>query len=195
MSGISSGAASSGTFTPEDKKFMRQALTEAEAAAVLGEVPIGCVIVKEGRSIAAAHNLRESLQEAAAHAEMLALAKANKQAESWRLDDCLVYVTLEPCPMCASALQQARIKKVFFACRDPKAGAVCSTDHFFEREGLNHKVEWALGPFTEEASAMLKDFFKEKRRRNKELNRQLGGRGARRALMQEEGPALKTRPS
>lgn len=176
----------------KDKTYwMRRALAQAGAAAQLGEVPIGCVIVKDGEPVAEAHNLRESLQHVSAHAEMLALRAANENLASWRLDGCEVYVTLEPCPMCASALQQARVRKVYFAAEDPKAGAVCSCDRFFEREGLNHSVEWERGPLTEEASAMLKNFFKARRERNKKLNQRLGGRAARRSLMESEGPSIK----
>lgn len=178
-------------FTAAEQAGMRLALAEAAKAEAVGEVPIGCVILLNGQLLAAAHNLRETSQEVWAHAEMLALRQANVKQKSWRLDGAEVYVTLEPCPMCAAALQQARIKKVYFACRDPKAGAVCSTDHFFARAGLNHRVEWTEGPLTDEASALLKDFFRRRRARNKALNKKLGGRGARKALMETQGPALK----
>lgn len=178
--------------TEQNIYFMRQALAAAGAAARIGEVPIGCVIVKDGEILASSHNLRETLQDVSAHAEMLAMKEANRKLHSWRLDDCVVYVTLEPCPMCAAALQQARVKKVYFAAPDPKAGAVISTDHFFDREKLNHYVAWEEGPLTEEAAAMLKSFFRGRRLANKALNRELGGRAARRRLMEKAGPEVKT---
>lgn len=147
----------------KEEKYMRLALSEAKKAYEKKEVPIGAVLVYEDKVITKAHNLRESKQSTLGHAELLCLEKANKKWKSWRLENCELYVTLEPCPMCASALQQARIKKVFFACTDPKAGAVCSCDHFLDKSHLNHKVLWEKGLLENEASSLLKQFFKELR--------------------------------
>ena len=178
-------------FTAEDIRFMKRALSEAAAAGSRGEVPIGCVITRNREIISAAYNLRESRQDVSAHAEMLALKAANRKLGSWRLDGCVVYVSLEPCFMCASALQQARIKKLYFAASDPKAGAVASVDHFFDRKELNHRVDWEAGLLAEEASALLKNVFKARRARNKALNQRLGGRGARKNFMEAHGPDFK----
>ncbi len=182
---------------PEQPKqpehWMQLALMQAKVAALAGEVPIGCVIVRDGVLLAAAHNLRENNRDVTAHAEILALREASTLRDSWRLDGCEVYVTLEPCPMCASALQQARVAKVYYAAPDPKTGALVSTDRFFERPGLNHKVAYEGGLLEEEASAMLKQFFREKRSRNKALNKKLGGREARRKLMEQEGGLRKAK--
>ncbi len=175
-----------------EEACMLAALEEAKTAAAQGEVPIGCVITLNGKILARAHNLRESTRDVTSHAEILALREAAAQQNSWRLDGAVVFVTLEPCPMCASALQQARVAKVFFAAADPKAGAVVSTDHFFDRVDLNHKVLYQSGPCEAEAAEMLRDFFRQRRARNKALNQALGGRAARRKLMELRGSSLKS---
>lgn len=149
--------------------FMSLALKEAKKAYKKGEIPIGAVLVYENQVLAKAHNLREIRQNVLGHAELICLQKANKKRNSWRLEDCDLYVTLEPCPMCAAALQQARIRTLYFATRDTKAGAVCSCDHFLDKKHLNHKVEWKEGLFQAEASKLLKDFFKDLRQGKHEL--------------------------
>lgn len=144
------------------EKFMRQALTQAKRAGAIGDCPIGCVIVHDGAVIARAHNLREFNNDATAHAEMIAIRSACRKLGSWRLTDCDMYVTLEPCTMCAGAIIQARIRHVFFGAADPKAGAVLSKDRLFER-GHNHTVEYTPGILEEPCREILSGFFRELR--------------------------------
>lgn len=174
-----------------EEKWMQLALSEAKRAYEENEVPIGCAIVLNDELLALAHNQKESKQSVLAHAEILALQIACEQQASWRLDDAELYVTLEPCAMCAAAIQQARIRKVYFATVEPKTGVVCSTDSYFEKEHLNHAVLWEKGLLENESSSLLKQFFRERRLRNKKLRQQLGGRLAKKEFMQEHGPQLK----
>lgn len=148
------------------EKFMRQALTQAKRAGALGDCPVGCVIVRDGAVIARAHNLREYKNDATSHAEMLAIRSACRKVNSWRLNDCDMYVTLEPCTMCAGAIIQARLRHVYFGAADPKAGAVVSKDRLFER-GHNHRVDYTQGILENPCSEILSDFFRELRVKKK----------------------------
>lgn len=139
---------------------MRLALSEAEKARDKGEVPIGAVIVTDGRVIARGHNLRESKNDPTAHAEMIAVRKAAKKLNSWRLTNSTLYVTVEPCVMCIGAIVLARIPRLVFGCLDPKGGAVGSLYDISDDKRLNHRVEVRPGVMAEEAQALLKDFFK-----------------------------------
>lgn len=149
------------------ENFMRQALEQARQAAQLDEVPVGAVIVREGTVLAAAHNERERLQDPTAHAEMIAITQAASALGSWRLEGCTLYVTLEPCPMCAGAIQQARIAQVVYGANDPKAGAVSSLYELLSDARLNHQVEVVAGVLSEECGGMLTDFFARKREQGK----------------------------
>lgn len=144
---------------------MHYALKEAQKAYKKGEVPIGAIIVKDNRIIAKAHNLREKKGSAIAHAEILAIEKACKKLNGWRLIDCDLYVTLEPCPMCAGAIIQSRIQRLIIGTTDPKAGVAGSVVDLFNVEKFNHKVEVISGVLQEECSIILKDFFKELRQK------------------------------
>jgi len=146
---------------------MRAALKEAEKASKKGEVPVGAVIVKDGKIIARGHNLTEKKQSALTHAEMMALSKATKKLKSWRLNGCDLYVTLEPCGMCAGAIVLSRIENLFYGASDPKAGVVESIAQALENPKLNHHVKVAGGILKEECSRALSDFFKELRRKAK----------------------------
>lgn len=147
--------------------FMKEALKEAQKAYKKLEVPIGAVIVKDGKIIARAHNLREIKKNALAHAEVLAINKACKKLDAWRLLDCDMYVTLEPCAMCAGAILNARIRKLYIATLEPKTGAVGSICNLLEDYTVNHKVDVQIGVCEEEARKLLKDFFKELREKDK----------------------------
>ncbi len=142
-----------------DEGFMRLALEEAARAADEGEVPVGCVIVHEGRVVGLGHNLREQTQDPTSHAEVLAIRDAARTLGSWRLSGCDVYVTLEPCPMCAGALVNARVDRVIFATEDPKAGATVSLFGIGSDLRLNHRFTQTSGVLKDEASQILKDFF------------------------------------
>ncbi len=144
---------------------MREALKEAAKAYGKDEVPIGAVIVKDGRVIARGHNERELKQDSTLHAEISAIHKACKKLGSWRLIDCDMYVTLEPCPMCAGALIQSRMRRVYIGAADPKAGAVGSVVDILGIDDFNHKVEVVYGVLEKECSSVLKQFFKELRKR------------------------------
>jgi len=144
---------------------MQQALHEAEAAQAEGEVPIGAVIVRDGRVIAAAHNQREQLRDPTAHAEMIAITQAAGVLGSWRLESCTLYVTLEPCAMCAGAVVLARLPRVVYGATDPKAGAVVTLYRLLDDPRLNHRAEVIGGVLAETCGRMLSRFFAEKRRR------------------------------
>ena len=145
----------------EDKeKFMKEALKEAKKAYEKLEVPVGCVIVKDGKVIARAHNLKETQADTTKHAEMLAIQKASKKLKAWRLLDCDMYVTLEPCSMCAGALIQSRIHKVYIGAMDEKTGACGSVLNLLEDFKFNHKVNVEYGICQVECEKILKDFFK-----------------------------------
>ncbi|WHH57282.1 tRNA adenosine(34) deaminase TadA [Petroclostridium sp. X23] len=146
--------------------YMRYALKEAEKAYQKDEVPIGAVIVKNDKIIAKAHNLREKSQDAIAHAEVLAIRKACKKLHSWRLSGCDLYVTLEPCAMCAGAIIQSRIGQLIIGTMDPKAGAGGSVVNLFGIEQFNHKVDVIQGVLQQECADLLKRFFRELRQRN-----------------------------
>lgn len=182
------------TWTITDYIGMEYALSEARLAAQALEVPIGCVIMHEGQIIASAHNTKESTQNPLAHAELLCIEKASQKLGSWRLENCTMYVTLEPCPMCASAIQQARIQTLHFASREGKMGAIVSTDQFLDRCHLNHHVKWTEGLLAAESSETLKRFFKSRRRENKAITQELGGRSKLKALRSRKGPASKGFP-
>jgi tRNA(adenine34) deaminase len=150
-----------------DEKFMRHALIEARKASQKGEVPVGAVVVKDGKVVGRGHNLTESKQSALTHAEMTALAKAAKKLKSWRLNDCDLYVTLEPCTMCGGAIVLSRVRHLVYGATDPKAGAVESTARVLDNPKLNHKVRVTGGILKEECSRVLSEFFKEVRRKAK----------------------------
>jgi len=146
-----------------DVFFMHEALKQAEKAAELDEVPVGAVIVADGEIIAGAHNMRETAQDATAHAELMAIQRACEVLESWRLTGCTLYVTLEPCPMCAGAIVLSRLDRVVFGAHDPKAGACGSLMNIPEDGRFNHRPEVVPGVLAEECGMLLKDFFKKKR--------------------------------
>src|SRR3989339_2073375 len=143
-------------------KYMKAALKEAEKAFLKDEVPVGAVVVYQNKIIARAHNLREKKQSFHAHAEFLAMMKAAKKIGSWRLEDCDIYVTMEPCPMCAGAMIQSRVKNLYYGAKDPKAGVSESIIHLFDLP-FNHKVFVESGILAEESQNMLKAFFKKLR--------------------------------
>lgn len=151
-----------------NEKFMKEALKEAKKAYEKLEVPVGAVIVKDGKIIARAHNQKETKYDTTKHAEILAIQKASKKLQSWRLLDCEMYVTLEPCSMCAGALINSRIKKVYIGALDEKTGAAGSVLNLFEDFTFNHKVEIEKGVRREECETLLKDFFKMLRKLKKE---------------------------
>ena len=146
-----------------DEVFMTMALEQARAAAAIGEVPIGAVVVCEGAVVAHGMNRREIDHDPAGHAEFLAIREASSRLKRWRLSDCTVFVTLEPCPMCAGLMHQARIARCVYAASDPKAGALGSLYDLSSDERLNHRFEVSIGVLAEESSALLRDFFRELR--------------------------------
>ena len=152
---------------PSTARFMHRALAEAQAAVEENEVPVGAVIVHQGRVIAEAHNQREQLRDPTAHAEIIAITQAAECLGSWRLENCTLYVTLEPCPMCAGAILQARIPVVVYGAADPKTGAVRSLFRLLEDERLNHTCEVVPGVLAEPCGAILTEFFKTQRRLGK----------------------------
>jgi tRNA(adenine34) deaminase len=147
--------------------FMQIALDEAEQALRENEVPVGAIIIHEGRVIARSHNQREQLRDPTAHAEMIAITQAAESRQSWRLDGCTLYVTLEPCPMCAGAILQARIPTVVYGATDPKAGAVDTLFHLLSDPRLNHRVESIGGVLAPACGEILSRFFQEQRRLGK----------------------------
>lgn len=161
---------------------MRLALQEAIAAFEKDEVPVGAVVVRKGRVIGRGHNLREALHDPTAHAEMIALTAAAEHLQSWRLDDCTLFVTLEPCPMCAGAIINARVPRLVFGAQDAKAGACGSLFNVVQDARLNHRVDLTRGVLAEDSASLLKTFFRE--RRNK--GDQKGGPEAQRARQREE---------
>lgn len=147
----------------DDRDFMRFALAEALKAYKKDEVPVGAIIVKNGDIISRAHNLRETTPDPTAHAEVLAIREASKRLKNWRLLETTLYVTKEPCPMCASAIVHARIRKVVYGCKDPKGGAVESLYHLLSDTRLNHQVEFLSGVLEEECAEILTEFFRQRR--------------------------------
>jgi tRNA(adenine34) deaminase len=143
--------------------YMQRALAEARRAADCGEAPVGAVVVCEGRIVASARNERETLRDPTAHAEMIAITQAAEALGRWRLEGCTMYVTLEPCPMCAGALVQARIPTVVYGADDPKAGAARSLFRLLDDPRLNHRCEIVPGVLAEECGAVLSDFFRQRR--------------------------------
>ena len=150
---------------------MKEALKEAKKAYEKLEIPVGAVIVKDGKIIARAHNQKETKIDTTRHAEILAIQKASKKLQSWRLLDCEMYVTLEPCSMCAGAIINSRIKKVYIGTMDEKTGAVGSVLNLFDDYTFNHKVEYEVGIMQEECEKILKQFFKELRSSKNKKNR------------------------
>ena len=149
----------------EHVSWMREALAEAEKACVLGEVPVGAIVVRDGEPLGRGHNLRETLADSSAHAEILALREAARKLEDWRLTGCTLYVTIEPCPMCAGALVQFRVSRLVYGARDPKAGAVDSLVDLVRDPRFNHQVEVVSGVLEEECRAVIQRFFKNLRER------------------------------
>lgn len=145
------------------EKFMRQALDEARSAARAGDVPVGCVVVCDSEIVGRGRNRREAEQDPTAHAEIIALRQAAGKLGTWRLDNCDVFVTLEPCPMCAGALVLARVRRLYYGARDPKAGACGSLFDIVGDERLNHRVEVFGGVLAEECGALLAQFFRQLR--------------------------------
>ena len=152
-----------------DEKYMKEALKQAKKAALIDEVPIGCVIVHDDKIIARGYNKRNKLHSTLGHAEISAIKKASKALGDWRLEECTMYVTLEPCPMCAGAIVQARIPKVVIGAMNPKAGCAGSILNMFQIKEFNHQVDSVDGVLQEECQIMMKNFFKELRERKKTI--------------------------
>lgn len=151
----------------EKHYFMNEAIKEAKKAKELDEVPIGAIIVKDGEIIGRGYNLRETSHNATTHAEMIAIQAANKTLENWRLEDCEMFVTLEPCAMCSGAIQLSRLKKIYFGPTDPKAGAAGTLVNLLQDDRFNHQVEIESGVLKTECREMLTSFFKELREKKK----------------------------
>lgn len=152
----------------EDERFMKAALTQAKKAYALEEVPIGCVIVHEGKIIARGYNRRNTDQNTTSHAEINAIRKASKKLGDWRLEGCTIYITLEPCQMCAGAIVQARITRAVIGSMNPKAGCAGSVLNLLEMSQFNHQVEVTRGVLQEECSDMLSGFFRELREKKRQ---------------------------
>ena len=146
-----------------DEHFIREALRQAQKACAVDEVPVGAVVVREDKIIARAHNQVELLKDATAHADMLALTQAEAAVGDWRLIDCDLYVTKEPCGMCAGALVHTRIRRVIFGCADPDAGAAGSVVNLLQMPGFNHHCQITSGVLQKECAAILRDFFRKRR--------------------------------
>ena len=151
-----------------EEKYMKEALKEAKKAYDKWEVPVGCVIVKDGKIIARAHNVKELSNDTTKHAEILAIQKASKKLGAWRLLGCDMYVTLEPCSMCAGAIINSRISNLYYGVSDEKTGAVGSVLNLLEDYTFNHKVNYKRGILRDECENILKSFFKELRQKKKE---------------------------
>ena len=151
----------------EDERYMRQAITLANKAAANGDVPIGCVIVYQDKIIGRGYNRRTIDNNTLAHAELIAIKKASKKINDWRLEDCTMYVTLEPCQMCSGAIVQSRMTRVVVGCMNPKAGCAGSILNLLQVEAFNHQAELTTGVLEEECSQMMKSFFKELRKKQK----------------------------
>ncbi len=151
----------------QDEYFMRVAIEEAKKGEAIGEVPIGCVIVKDGEIIARGHNLKEIEQNPILHAEMVAIQRASEKLGSWRLEGTTMYVTLEPCPMCAGGIIMARIERVVYGASDPRGGCAGTLMNLLQDERFNHRCEVESGILAEECGQMLVDFFKKLRERGK----------------------------
>lgn len=151
-----------------DEKYMKAAIREARKAEAIGEVPIGCVIVYQDKIISRGYNRRMTDKNSLSHAEITAIRKACKKMGDWRLEDCTLYVTLEPCPMCSGAIVQARIPRAVIGCMNPKAGCAGSVLNLMQEKGFNHQVQTDIGILEDECSLLLKEFF----RRLRESKRQ-----------------------
>lgn len=149
------------------EKFMKEALKQAKKAYQIGEAPIGCVIVKDGKIIARGYNQRNKKHNTLAHAELLAIGKACKKLEDWRVENCTMYITLEPCQMCAGAIVQARIPNVVIGARNKKAGCAGSIINLLQMSAFNHQVELTDGVLEEECAALMQNFFREMRENKK----------------------------
>jgi tRNA(adenine34) deaminase len=156
----------------EDQQFMQVAIEQAKIAEENGDIPIGAVIVYKNQIIGKAYNQREQLQDPTAHAEIIALTQAAAAKESWRLNGCTMYVTLEPCPMCAGALVLARVERLVYSCDDPKAGACKSLYNIVADGRLNHRLEVTSGVLQEQCRQQLQEFFSRRREENKKNNKQ-----------------------
>ena len=148
----------------QEIKFMKEAIKEAKKAELIDEVPIGCVVVKDGKVISRGHNIRETKQNPIGHAEIVAITKASRKLNSWRLDGCDIYITLEPCIMCSGAIIQSRIRHIYFGAFDPKGGALGSSIDVLKAENINHHPEVTSGVLQEECSSLLTKYFKNKRK-------------------------------
>lgn len=156
-----------------DEKYMRGAIRQAKKAYALEEVPIGCVIVHEGKIIGRGYNRRTTDKNPLAHAELIAIKKASKKMNDWRLEDCTLYVTLEPCQMCSGAIVQARTTRVVVGCMNPKAGCAGSVLNLLDVQEFNHQVELTTGVLEEECSSMMKQFFRELRDKQKKIKKKI----------------------
>ena len=144
-------------------RFMKEALKEAKKAELIDEVPIGCVIVKDDKIIARGHNVRETKKTPLGHAEIIAISKASKKLNAWRLQDCDIYITLEPCIMCSGAIIQSRIRHIYYGAKDSKGGAIESSINVLEAKNINHHPEITSGILEEECSNIISEYFKRKR--------------------------------
>jgi tRNA(adenine34) deaminase len=154
-----------------DERYMKEAIRQAKKAYALEEVPIGCVITYQDKIIGRGYNRRTTDKNPLAHAELLAIKKASRKLNDWRLEECTMYITLEPCQMCSGAIVQSRIKRVVVGCMNPKAGCAGSVLNILDMKEFNHRVELTTGVLEEECSLMMKQFFRElreKQKRNKE---------------------------
>lgn len=158
-----------GVSMDQDEIFMREAVRQAKKAYKMEETPIGCVIVREGKIIARGYNKRNLKKNTLAHAEISAINKASRVVGDWRLEDCTMYITLEPCPMCAGAIVQARIKRVVVGSMNPKAGCAGSVVNLLQMEGFNHRVEMRSGVLEKECSELMSSFFRALRLKKKRL--------------------------
>lgn len=152
----------------EDAKYMKAALAQAKKADAIDEAPIGCVIVREGKIIARSYNRRNTDKNTLAHAELSAIRKACRKTGDWRLEDCTIYVTLEPCQMCAGAIVQSRMQRVVIGAMNPKAGCAGSVLNLLQMKEFNHQVEIVRGVLEEECSQMLSEFFRRLRKKGKD---------------------------
>lgn len=160
-----------------EEKYMKAALKEAKKAYALDEVPIGCVIVQDGKIIARGYNRRNTDKNTLAHAELTAIKKASKKTGDWRLEDCVMYITLEPCQMCAGAIVQSRIPKIVIGAMNPKAGCAGSVLNLLQVAQFNHQVEVEKGVLEEECASMLSQFFRELREKKKKQGADRAGEG------------------
>ena len=149
----------------DDEKWMREAISQAHLARSIGEVPIGAVIVRDGEIVGSGYNLRETRNDPTAHAEMIAIREASERLGAWRLLGCTLYVTLEPCPMCAGAILQSRVERVVYGAADPKAGCVGTLMDLLQDTRFNHRLPWTSGVLHEDCAVLLTDFFRRLRTR------------------------------